>query len=118
MKNIPFMLVAVLSLQIAAARQPVFMNNPFPKTITVSGSAEMEVVPDEIYVNIELREYQKKGESKKDLEVIKTQFLEACKTAGIPDSAISIASYTGYNNYYYIKKNKNPSICLPVLLTR
>ena len=35
--------------------QPIFTNNPFPKTITVSGSAEMEIVPDEIFVNITLR---------------------------------------------------------------
>ena len=40
--------------------QPIFANNPFPKTITVSGSAEMEIIPDEIYVNVELKEYQKK----------------------------------------------------------
>ena len=86
--------------------QPVFTNNPFPKTITVSGSAEMEVIPDEIYVNITLREYQKKGEDKKDIETIKTNFLESCKAAGIGDSAISIFSYTGYNNYYYFKKRK------------
>jgi len=38
----------------------VFVNNPFPKTITVSGSAEMEIVPDQIFVNVELKEYQKK----------------------------------------------------------
>jgi len=86
--------------------QPVFTNNPFPKTITVSGSAEMEVIPDEIYVNITLREYQKKGEDKKDIETIKTNFLESCKAAGIADSSISIFSFTGYSNYYYFKKRK------------
>src|SRR4026208_514878 len=75
-------------------------NNPFPKTITVSGSAEMEIIPDEIYVNITLREYQKKGDDKKDIETIKTNFLEACKSSGLPDSAISIFSYTGYGNYF------------------
>src|SRR5678815_793825 len=76
--------------------QPIFTNNPFPKTITVSGSAEMEIVPDEIFVNITLREYQKRGEDKKDIETIKANFLESCKTAGIPDSVISIfsVSYT------------------------
>jgi len=84
--------------------QPIFTNNPFPKTITVNGSAEMEIVPDEIYVNITLREYQKRGESKKDIETIKTTFLENCKAVGLPDSAISIFSFTGYNNYYSFKK--------------
>ena len=86
--------------------QPIFANNPFPKTITVSGSAEMEIIPDEIYVNITLREYQKRGEAKKEIETIKTAFLENCKAVGIPDSAVSIFSFSGYNNYYSFKKRK------------
>ena len=86
--------------------QPIFTNNPFPKTITVSGSAEMEIVPDEIYVNITLREYQKRGDNKKEIETIKTAFLENCKAIGLPDSVISIISFTGYNNYYSFKKRK------------
>src|SRR5690349_12200321 len=61
----------------------------FPKTITVRGSAEMEIIPDEIYVNIDLQEYQRRGEPKKDLEQVKTQFLQSCVAAGIPDSCIS-----------------------------
>src|SRR5215204_7060515 len=88
------------------AQQPLFISNPFPKTITVSGSAEMEVIPDEIFVNITLREYQKRGEDKKDIETIKTNFLENCKAAGIPDSVISIFSFTGYGNYFSFKKRK------------
>jgi len=90
----------------AQQTQPIFANNPFPKTITVSGSAEMEIIPDEIYVNITLREYQKRGEDKKDIETIKNTFLENCKAIGLPDTAISIFSFTGYNNYYYFKKRK------------
>ena len=86
--------------------QPVLTSNPFPKTIKVNGSAEMEMVPDEIYVNITLREYQKRGETKKDIETIKTTFLENCKAIGMPDSVISIFSFTGYNNYYSFKKRK------------
>lgn len=80
--------------------------NPFPRTITVSGSAEMEVIPDQIFVNILLREYQKKGESKRELETIKSEFLNACSAAGLADSLISIVSYTGYNNYYWLRRKK------------
>ena len=91
--------------------QPVFASSPYPKTITVSGSAEMEIIPDEIYVNIELKEYQKKGETKKDIETIKSTFLESCKSVGIPDSAVSIASYNGFNTYYWFrKKKKDPNL--------
>jgi uncharacterized protein YggE len=88
------------------AQTPVTSPNPFPKTITVSGAAEMEVVPDEIFVNIELREYQKKGDNKKDIETLKSQFLGYCREAGIADSNISIDSYAGYSNYYRLKRNK------------
>jgi uncharacterized protein len=98
-----FLLATTVNAQQA---QPTFTNNPFPKTITVSGSAEMEIAPDEIYVNITLREYQKRGENKKDIETIKTTFLEICKAIGLPDSVISIFSFTGYNNYYSFKKRK------------
>jgi len=99
---ITIMLVTATSVISAQTTMP----NPFPKTITVSGSAEMEIIPDEIYVNITLREYQKRGETKKEIESIKTNFLENCKATGIPDSAISIASFTGYDNYFNFKKRK------------
>jgi uncharacterized protein YggE len=86
------------------------MNNPYPKTITVSGSAEMEIIPDEIYVNVELKEYQKKGDDKKDIETIKKQFLDAAKSVGIPDSAISIVSFTGNNPFFWKKRKKDPNL--------
>jgi uncharacterized protein YggE len=102
MKKMAITLGLLFSLVNAFAQN----NNPFPKTITVTGSAELELVPDEIYVNVDLREYQKKGEDKKELETIKNYFLQACKNIGLTDSAISIVAYTGYNNYYYWRKKK------------
>ncbi len=38
--------------------------NPYPKTTTVTGGAEMEVIPDEIYVHVDLKEYEKKDRAK------------------------------------------------------
>ena len=103
-------IVFVVNLLNAQPAQPIFANNPFPKTITVSGSAEMEIIPDQIYVNVELKEYQKKGEDKKDIEIVKKQFLDAAKAAGIPDSAISIVSFTGDNPYFFRKRKKDPNL--------
>lgn len=100
----------VVNLLNAQPAQPIFASSPFPKTITVSGSAEMEIIPDQIYVNVELKEYQKKGEDKKDIEIVKKQFLEAAKAAGIPDSAISIVSFTGDNPYFFRKRKKDPNL--------
>jgi uncharacterized protein len=98
-KIIPAMAVLLLSIsvfaQTPASTQPGCF--PFPKTISVTGSAEMEVIPDEIYVQVDLREYKKKGEEKTDLEKIKNEFLASCKAVGIADSNIAVASYDGYN---------------------
>jgi len=105
MKKI-FCLVLGIAWLTAAFAQTTTLSNPFPKTITVTGSAEMLVIPDEIYVNIVLREYQKKNQDKKELEMIKTDFLNYCKEAGLADSSISIQSYTGFNNYYTLRKKK------------
>jgi uncharacterized protein YggE len=69
--------------------------NPFPKTINVTGSAELEIIPDEIYVVVTLKEYEKKGTGKIELGNVKNDFLNTCHNAGMPDSVISIASYEG-----------------------
>lgn len=82
---------------------------PFPKTISVTGSSEMEIIPDEIYVQVDLREYKKSGD-KVELEQIKTDFLRHCKTIGLPDSVISIASYEGYNNFWWKKRKKDAEL--------
>jgi uncharacterized protein YggE len=82
--------------------------NSFPKTITVTGSAELEIIPDEIYVVVTLKEYEKKGTGKIDLEKVKTDFLNSCKSIGLPDSAITIAAYEGYNpKTWWNKKAKD-----------
>lgn len=70
----------------------------------------MEIVPDEIYVAIELKEYDKKGAGKIGLEAIKTDFLRLCKQAGLPDSVISIAAYEGSNPYWWKKRKKKDDL--------
>jgi uncharacterized protein len=96
MKNIVTVFFAILLANLLIAQsQPVC--NPFPKTISVTGSAAMEVIPDEIYVQVDLKEYKKKGEEKTDIDKIKTEFLASCKAAGVADSNISVSSYDGNN---------------------
>lgn len=84
---------------------------PFPKTISVTGSASMEIIPDEIYVQVDLREYKKKGEEKTELEKIKTDFLANCGAVGIADNDISVASYDGYNlANIWQRRKKDPEL--------
>jgi uncharacterized protein YggE len=82
-------------------------SNPYPRTIQVAGSAEIDIIPDEIYVVVTLKEYEKRGTGKIDLEKIKSDFLGYCKAIGLPDSSVTIASYEGNNNYPWWRKRKN-----------
>ncbi len=80
---------------------------PVQKTISVSGSSEIEIVPDEIYVQVDLREYNKKNGDKVDINTIKNNFLAACKSIGLSDKDVTVQSYQGYdNNYWWIRKKK------------
>lgn len=84
--------------------------NPYPRTITVTGSAEMEIVPDEIYVQVDLKEYDKKGQGKVSIDKIRQDFLTAVRSLGLPDSNITVSAYDGYNNPWWRKKNKKDEL--------
>ncbi len=96
--------VAAMMLLMGLSSKAQNVINPFPKTITVTGSAEMEVTPDEIYVQVTLKEYEKKGSGKVSIEKIKSDFLTAVKSLGIADSNITIAQYDGLNGNPWLRK--------------
>lgn len=76
------------------------------KTISVTGSASLEIVPDEIYLQVDLKEYEKKGTGKIDIDQIKRNFIKSCKDVGIVDSAISVYNYEGSNGKQWVLKKK------------
>jgi uncharacterized protein YggE len=107
-KTITFFAMILLATQLIAQEQ-----KPIQKTVSVSGSAETEVAPDEIYVQVDLREYNKKNGDKIDINSIKNNFLAACKSMGLTDKDVTVQSYQGYDqNYWYLRKNKkqNPDM--------
>lgn len=95
-------------LPLIASAQVSNIANPFPRTITVNGSAEMSITPDEIYVGVTLRDYSgKAGTPQKDLNSLIADFLAACKSLGIPDSAIGITGIgSSDNSWYWLKKSR------------
>lgn len=100
--------MTVLFVSVGRAQNVV---NPYPKTITVTGSAEMEIVPDEIYAMVDLKEYEKKGQGKVAIDKIRQDFLAAVRSLGLPDTAVSVAAYDGYNgNPWLRKKNKKDEL--------
>jgi len=107
-KNLILLLALCVMTILISCGKGGHKNEP-PKKIEVTGSAEMEIVPDEIYMTFTLKEYLDASKKKVKLESIKSEFLSKCKAAGVADSNISISSYTGNErwDYYWYKKHKS-----------
>ncbi len=77
------------------------------KNIEVTGVAEMEVVPDELYFSISLKEYFKDEKSQKDkvaIDILEKQLIEAVKLAGLSRENLTISGVTGYREWNGRKK--------------
>ena len=86
--------------------QQVIMEKPLVKKIEVNGSAEQEVLPDEIYVNITLREYfkDKDNKNKVDVMALEKQLQKAVEEAGISKENFTIGAMNGYREWWGRKK--------------
>lgn len=114
-KHITFPLAFTAFLFWVAAQNGLFAQSSTSplRSISVKGIAEREVVPDEIYVEVHLREYTKKNGDKINIESIQRNFLAACKSMGLPDSSVIVQGYEGWDgNYWWYRKNKkqNPDM--------
>jgi uncharacterized protein YggE len=101
-KSLAIAFVALLSL--SASAQQVDLR----KKISVSGSSEMEVTPDIIYLSISLKEYLKDNNSKKkvDITTLENQLFTAVQKAGLDKDNLTINDLSSYN--YATEKKKNP----------
>lgn len=107
MKRMFFLLAGIMLSVFSFAQE----RNPYPRTITVNGSADMEIVPDEIYVQVYLKEYEKKGSGKVSINKIRQDFLTAVRSLGLPDTAVSVSAYDANNNNpWWHKKNKKEEL--------
>jgi uncharacterized protein YggE len=90
----------------ASTAQQVIVEKPQPKKIEVTGSAEEEVLPDEIYVSISLREYfkDKDNKNKTDIMVLEKQLQKAVEEAGIPKENLMVGNINGYREWFGKKK--------------
>lgn len=75
------------------------------KSISVGGTAEMEITPDIIYLNITIQEYQKDKNNKVDISTLEDQLTRAVQKAGIPAENLTIASVSG--DQWWRKKKKD-----------
>ncbi|PSL22581.1 hypothetical protein CLV42_12151 [Chitinophaga ginsengisoli] len=101
-----FLLAGLFVASLSQAQQTD--NKPPVKKIEVTGSAEIEITPDEIYLDIALREYKNKG-VKVEMTTLEIQLQKAVKEAGIPASDLTIANVFGTNyDNWWSKKKKDP----------
>jgi len=70
-------------------------NNMLPKLITVIGSAEMSVEPDQVELTITV--YSERG----NFEKHENELMDICKKHGIPDSELAFKNQVGYNDWYH-----------------
>lgn len=107
MKTTIFVLFLAFVCNLSNAQTAVLMEKETVRKIVVTGTAELEVIPDEIYFSISLREYFKDEKSQKDkitLETLEKQLLEALKTAGLPRENLSVSGVSGYREWNGRKK--------------
>ena len=81
-----FFLLIFLSQSLFAQQLPDFANQ---RRIEVTGSAEMEVIPDEIYVSILLKEYMD-GKEKVSLNSLEKELFDGLKAANIDTEQLSV----------------------------
>lgn len=103
MKHWIWTLAACTLFSFANAQQP-----PAPRLINVQAVAELELVPDEVWVQVQLQEYDKKGTGKVAIEKISNEFLARMKSLGLSEKEVSLQSASGYDNNYWqwYRRNK------------
>lgn len=106
--KITFIILALSILGINTFAQTT--PTPPRKTIAVTGTAEMEIVPDEIYVSITLQEYKENG-NKVVMETLEKLFREVVNTMKIDAKNLTIEGSYGFRNYIP-KKHKQKEFFL------
>ncbi len=78
------------------------------KKIDITGLAEQEITPDEIYMGISLKEYFTDNSNKKKVSIaeLEKQLQGAVTKAGIAQEDFMINNVSSYN--YVLEKKKNP----------
>lgn len=75
------------------------------KKIEVTGAAEQEITPDEIYIAISLQEYMTSTKKKISIEELEKQLQTAVIKAGIANDDFMINNISAYQNYWEKKRN-------------
>ncbi len=99
-QRVIILIALVLGLGSLANAQKNFIDQPF---IEVKGHGEMEIIPNEIYLNIFINEQNTK--SKETVDVVERQMVKALKKAGIDvKKQLSVADFSGTLRHKFLRK--------------
>jgi uncharacterized protein len=104
MKKLTLIVAAfcIFTNQIIAQQTPMLTEKDVVKHIEVTGSAEMEMVPDIICFSISLKEYFKDEKNNKDkvtIDIIEKQLVKAVAEAGLAKESLVIGGISGFRDY-------------------
>jgi uncharacterized protein YggE len=94
-----FLATTFLTLQTIAQAPPAEQKQVL-RTIEVTGSAEMEIEPDEVYLSVQLREYMK-DKNKVYLADIDKEFKKVLADAKIDLANVSVQGASAYYDYQW-----------------
>lgn len=80
-----------------------FAQKPAERKISVNGTAEIEVTPDEFYFIISLKEYMK-GKTKVEITQLEKELIQAVVNAGVPKEDLNVQDLAGMS---YTRRKKD-----------
>ena len=99
-KNIIILVISLFASSVFAQAQKNFIDQNY---IEVKGKANLEVVPDEIYVNIHLDENDTR--QNESIEKLEEQMFAALKKLGINlEKQLSVADYSGNLQSHFLRR--------------
>ena len=105
MKKITTLALALVLAYSAAFAQTGVTESKKVPYIEVTGSAEIEIVPDEIYITVTLQE-RYEGKDKVTMSTMETLFFEAVKSINIDTKDISLANaQSDFSSYKWKKED-------------
>ncbi|MEQ9442248.1 MAG: SIMPL domain-containing protein [Cyclobacteriaceae bacterium] len=102
LKTLVWLMVGWSMVSVAQAQSD---EKPMVKKIEVTGSAEEEIVPDEIYFSINLKEYIGDNKDKVSIDKLERELYNAVRKIGVDEEDFRIEDIQSYN-YDWYKRNR------------
>ncbi len=106
MKNLLLLISMIITSNIIFSQTNPSQQNCCEPTpyIEVTGSAEMEIIPDEIYITVVVTE-RYDGKNKVTIDKLESDMFSALKNAGIDPKNISLSDAESNFNYRFLKSD-------------